>query len=259
VAETLEADLQLALELADEADRITMQHYQSEQLTIETKPDLSPVTEADRKTEQAIRQILQRQRPDPQVLGEEFGGDARSHATRWIIDPIDGTKRYMRGVPSFGTLLALEKDGELVIGVASAPALGRRWWAARGLGAFVNSTRMRVSKVQALKDAHIALASLDSWIARDQFAQLERIARGAWTSTGYGDFWVHMLVAEGAADAALEPAGEVWDFAALKVIVEEAGGRFTDFGGTSSASRGSALSSNAGPIHAELLALLGSG
>ena len=253
----LSENLQLALDLADAADRITMRYFQSDRLVVDTKPDMTPVTQADRETEQAIRRILEEKRPDHAVLGEEFGGGETARApVRWIIDPIDGTKRYMRGVPSFGTLLALEQAGELVIGVASAPALGRRWWAARGEGAFVNDRRLRVSQVKDLMAAHLALASLDSWLSQGLYGRLEGIASRAWTSTGFGDFWIHMLVAEGAAEAALEPAGALWDFAALKVIVEEAGGQFTDFRGNRVADGGSGLSSNGGPIHAELLSLL---
>jgi histidinol-phosphatase len=250
-------NLQLALELADAADRITMRYFQSDRLVIDTKPDMTPVTQADKEAEQAIRRILNEQRPEHAVLGEEFGGaESDKTTTRWIVDPIDGTKRYMRGVPSFGTLLALEESGELVLGVASAPALGRRWWAARGEGAFLNDRRIHVSQVKDVKDAHLALASLDSWLSRGLYGRLEPIASSAWSTTGYGDFWIHMLVAEGAADAALEPAGALWDFAALKVIVEEAGGKFTDFGGKPVADGGTGLSSNGGPIHAELLSLL---
>jgi histidinol-phosphatase len=252
----LEADLELALELADEADNISLNYFRSERLVIETKPDMTPVSQADREVEQTIRRILAETRPDDAILGEEYGGDALGSVRRWIVDPIDGTKRYIRGVPSFGTLLALERDADLVLGVVSAPALGRRWWAARGLGAFADGRRLRVSQVKRLGDAHIALASLDSWLSTGLFNRLEGIARNAWTSTGYGDFWIHMLVAEGAADAALEPAGAVWDFAPLKIIVEEAGGHFTDFGGARTASGGSGLSSNGGPIHAELLDML---
>lgn len=234
-----------------------MRYFQSDRLLIDTKPDLTPVTQADKEAEQAIRRILEEKRPEHAVLGEEFGGPTNTKTTtRWIIDPIDGTKRFMRGVPSFGTLLALEQSGELVLGVASAPALGRRWWAARGEGAFLNDRRIYVSQVKQLKDAHLALASLDSWLSQGLYGRLEGIASSAWSTTGFGDFWIHMLVAEGAADAALEPAGAVWDFAALKVIVEEAGGQFTDFGGNRVADGGTGLSSNGGPIHAELLSLL---
>lgn len=248
-------DLTLALELADAADRISLHYFRSERLVIDTKPDLTPVSQADKEVEQAIRRILQEQRPGHAVLGEEYGGDSAG-GPRWIVDPIDGTKRYIRGVPLFATLLALETDGDLVLGVVSAPALGRRWWAARGLGAFADGRPIQVSHIQQLGDAHISIASLDSWLTRGLFNRLEDIGQSVWSSTGYGDFLSHMLVAEGAAEAALEPAGELWDFAPLKVIVEEAGGRFTDFAGTVTAGGGNALSSNGGPIHAALLAKL---
>jgi len=213
---SLAANLDLALQLADEADRISLAHFQSADLVVETKLDMSPVTDVDRDR--------------------------------------------LRLVPKTGLsaeLLALEQQGEMVVGVVSAPALGRRWWAARGLGAFADGRPMRVSAVSRLADAHVSLASLDSWLARELFPPLEEIARRVWSSTGFGDFWSHMLVAEGTADAALEPAGAIWDFAPLKVIVEQAGGRFTDFGGASTAGGGSGLSSNGGPIHTELLAIVG--
>jgi histidinol-phosphatase len=251
----MQDDLDLALQLADEADRISLAHFRSEHLLIETKPDLSPVSEADREIEQMVRARIAAARPQHAVLGEEFGGEATA-AVRWIVDPIDGTKRYIRGVPLFGFLLALERDGDLVLGLVSAPALSRRWWAARGLGAFADGRPIHVSAIDQLSDAHISVASLDSWLARDKFRQLGEIASRVWSSTGYGDFWCHLLVAEGAADAAIEPAGAIWDFAPLKVIVEEAGGRFTDFSGTPTADGGSGLSSNGSAIHAELLALL---
>ena len=251
----MQDDLDLALQLADEADRISLAHFRSERLVIETKPDLTPVSQADREIEEMVRARIAAARPGHAVLGEEFGGKATA-SVRWIVDPIDGTKRYIRGVPLFGFLLALERDGELVLGVVSAPALGRRWWAARGLGAFADGKRINVSAVQQLSDAHISVASLDSWLARGKFRQLGDIASRVWSSTGYGDFWCHLLVAEGAADAAIEPAGAIWDFAPLKVIVEEAGGRFTDFSGAATADGGSGLSSNGSAIHAELLALL---
>jgi histidinol-phosphatase len=203
-----------------------------------------------------VRARIAAERPGHAVLGEEFGGEA-SASVRWIVDPIDGTKRFIRGVPLFAFLLALEREGELVLGVASAPALGRRWWAARGIGAFADGRPIRVSAIEHLRDAHISVASLDSWLARGRFNQLGEIASRVWSSTGYGDFWCHLLVAEGAADAAIEPAGAIWDFAPLKVIVEEAGGRFTDFNGVATADGGCGLSSNGGAIHTELLHLLG--
>jgi histidinol-phosphatase len=253
---SLEADLELALALADEADRISMAYFQSERLVVETKPDETPVTEADREVELAIRARLAAGRPDDGILGEEFGAPSTGSDARWIIDPIDGTKRFMRGVPTFGTLIALEVSSELVVGVVSAPALHRRWWAARGSGAFANGRGITVSRVQHLAEAHVAHASLDSWLESGRVPQLIDIARQAWSTTGAGDFWIHMLVAEGAADAALEPTAAIWDLAPLKVIVEEAGGRFTDFGGRSVAHGGTAVSSNGGPIHDEIIRLL---
>jgi histidinol-phosphatase len=252
----LEADLRLALELADLADAISTRYFQSDQLVVETKPDLSPVTRADREVELAIRQRLAEARPDHAVLGEEFGAQPASSGVRWIVDPIDGTKRYVRGVPLFATLLAQEREGEIVVGVASAPAFGRRWWAARGLGAFADGRRIQVSRVQQLGNAHVCHASLDSWLARSSIDHLANIARRAWSTTGYGDFWAHLLVAEGAVDAALEPQAEVWDLAPLKIIVEEAGGCLTDFSGEATAYGKNAVSSNGGPLHAEVLGLL---
>lgn len=255
IVSSLQDELQLALRLADAADRISLRYFRAEDLAVETKPDLTPVSQADREVEQSLRALLAESRPEHAVLGEEYGGDSSS-TVRWIIDPIDGTKRYVRGVPLYATLLALEVEGDLVLGVVSAPAFGRRWWAARGLGAFADGRPIRVSAVRQLSDAHISVASLDSWLARGLFTRLGEIASKVWSSTGYGDFWSHLLVAEGAADAALEPAGAIWDFAPLKVIVEEAGGRFTDFAGATTAAGGSGLSSNGTEIHRELLALL---
>jgi histidinol-phosphatase len=250
-----QGDLALALELADEADRISLAYFRSDRLVVDTKPDLTPVSQADKEVEQTIRSRLATLRPTHSVLGEEFGGETGSDY-RWIIDPIDGTKRYVRGVPVFATLLALEHLGSIVLGVVSAPALRRRWWAARGLGAYSDGRPIHVSAVQKLSDAHVSLASVENWLSRDLFAQLGRIAGGAWTTTGYGDFWCHLLVAEGVADASLEPAGAIWDFAPLKIIVEQAGGKFTDFTGQSTAATGNALASNGAPIHGELLQLL---
>ena len=232
----LQDELDLALELADEADRISLAHFRSERLLIETKPDMTPVSEADRQVEQAIRNHLSHARPDHAVLGEEFGG-VSSAAVRWVVDPIDGTKRYIRGVPLFATLIALEEEGELTLGVVSAPALGRRWWAARGLGAFADGRPIRVSAVQHLVDAHVSLASLDNWIGQGLFDQVGRIAGTAWTSTGYGDFWSHMLVAEGDRRGSWRPVHRL-------------------LGRVNRRRWLGAHSSNAGPIHAELLALL---
>jgi len=236
-------DLSLALALADAADAISLGRFRAHDLLVETKPDLTPVTEADRAVEAAIRSILARERPHDAVLGEEqgvSGGGTR----RWIVDPIDGTRNYSRGIPVWATLIALEEHGELRLGVVSAPALGRRWWAERGAGAFANGVRIGVSGVGSIHDAVLCFALEQP---------LPRIAQECWHVRGYGDFWAHMLVAEGAADGAIDAVGvKLWDLAAVQPIVEEAGGRFTDLDGVARADGGSAVSSN-GLLHAALL------
>src|SRR5215203_4702504 len=247
-------DLAFGLELADLADTITRERFQADDLIVETKPDLSPVTEADRAVEQALRKWIGEERPGHSVVGEEFGADQPGSA-RWILDPIDGTKNYVRGLPVWATLIGLERDGRVEVGVASAPVLHRRWWAARGEGSFVNGRRTRVSQIVQLSDAVLGYASLLSWEQHGLGEQFLNLARGCWRTRGFGDFWSHMLVAEGAADVAVEPEVEVWDLAALQVIVEEAGGRFTDLGGTPTPAGGSVVSSN-GLLHDQVLATL---
>jgi histidinol-phosphatase len=250
-------DLRLALELADLADTITLERFRASDLVVETKPDLTPVSEADRAVEQLLRKRIGEERPDHAVLGEEFGvagGDQRA-AARWIIDPIDGTKNYVRGIPVFATLIALERDGELAVGVASAPALGRRWWAARGAGAFANGARLRVSRVARLEDAQLGHSSVSSWRDHglmDRFLELER---RCWRGRGFGDFWTHVMVAEGAVDVAAEPEVSLWDVAAVQLIVEEAGGRFSNLAGVPRPDGGSAVSTN-GLLHDQVLEIL---
>ena len=180
---------------------------------------------------------------------------ARMAAARWILDPIDGTKNYLRGIPVWATLIALERDGRVELGVVSAPALHRRWWAARGEGAFVNGRRIHVSQVAELSDAVLSYASLTSWEEHGLGEQILSLARGCWRTRAFGDFWSHMLVAEGAVDVAVEPEVSLWDLAALQVIVEEAGGRFTDLGGTPTAAGGSSVSTN-GLLHDRVLSTL---
>jgi histidinol-phosphatase len=248
------ADLSFALDLADLADAITTERFQAADLVVETKPDLSPVTEADRAVEQALRKRIGEERPGHRVVGEEFGADDPGGA-RWILDPIDGTKNYLRGLPVWATLIALEREGRVELGVVSAPALARRWWAARGHGAFVNGRRIHVSKVADLSDAVLSYASLTSWEQHGLGDQFLALARSCWRTRGFGDFWSHMLVAEGAADLAVEPEVELWDLAAPQVIVEEAGGRFTDLGGTPTPAGGSVVSTN-GLLHDRVLATL---
>jgi len=250
----MHADLSFALELADLADAITTERFQAADLAVETKPDLSPVTEADRAVEQVLRKRIGEDRPGHGVVGEELGADGQGSA-RWILDPIDGTKNYLRGLPVWATLIALERGGRVEVGVVSAPALHRRWWAARGQGAFVNGGRIRVSQVADLGDAVLSYASLLSWEQHGLGEQFLTLARSCWRTRGFGDFWSHMLVAEGAADLAVEPEVELWDLAAPQVIVEEAGGRFTDLGGIPTPAGGSVVSTN-GLLHDRVLTTL---
>jgi histidinol-phosphatase len=250
----VDADVAFALALADLADSISLRRFRASDLVVETKPDLTPVTEADRAVEEALRARIAELRPGEAVVGEEFGADGGG-STRWIIDPIDGTKNYARGVPVWGTLIALERNGAVVLGVASAPALGHRWWAARGAGAFADGSRMRVSGVSELGDATMSYTSL-SWYAKREIPPgFLELARRCWRSRGFGDFWQHMLVADGSIEIAIDPEVAVWDVAAVQVIVEESGGRFSDLDGAPRADGGSGLSSN-GLLHDEVLALL---
>ena len=253
-------DLALALELADVADAITMARFRAADLVVETKPDLTPVSEADRAVEQAMREHLASRRPDDTVFGEEYGGAAPSGAgggtatRRWIVDPIDGTKGYVRGMQVWGTLLALEDAGEMVVGVVSAPAMGRRWWAARGSGAFTtdvagaDSRPIRVSAIRELADAQMCFGGHEEWRQSGRLEVLLTLSERCWRTRGYGDFWQYMLVAEGAAEIALDPTVALWDVAAPMVIVQEAGGRFTDFSGAVTAAGGDGIGSN-GHVH----------
>ncbi len=253
----MNADLELALELADEADALTLGRFRAADLVVDTKPDLTPVSEADRAVEERLRRHLARARPGHGVLGEEMGDHAGAAiGWRWVVDPIDGTKNYVRGVPVWATLIALQHAGRTVVGVVSAPALGRRWWAARGEGAFADGDRVRVSEVAALADASLSYASLTGWEAAGRGEAFLALARRFWRTRAYGDFWSHVLVAEGAVDVAAEPEVTLWDLAALQVIVEEAGGRFTDLNGRPTAAGGSAVTSN-GRLHEQVLAVLG--
>ncbi|MGE0880206.1 MAG: inositol monophosphatase family protein [Acidimicrobiia bacterium] len=249
-------DLALALELADIADAVTLPRFRSRDLGVGTKADTTWVTEADTGSEAAVRAALAKARPDHAVLGEEEGlignPDARY---RWIIDPIDGTSSYVRGLPIWASLIALECEGQIVLGVASAPALGRRWWASRGNGAFADGERIRVSGTDRIEQCHLGHASIASWEQHGRGAQFQALANRVWRSRGVGDFWMHTLVAEGVFDVACEPIVSLWDLAAVQVIVEEAGGTFTNLAGEARADGGSAVSSN-GLLHAAVLAAL---
>ncbi|HKE99452.1 MAG TPA: histidinol-phosphatase [Actinomycetes bacterium] len=250
----METDLELALTLADHADRISLPRFGASDLIVQTKPDMSPVTDTDRAVEEALRALLASERPTDTVVGEEFGDDGGT-GTRWILDPIDGTKNFIRGVPVWGTLIAVERDGELVVGVVTAPAMGRRWWAARGAGAYADGRPIRVSRVRALADAHLSHASFVSWERHGRGERFLGLARRVWRTRGFGDFWQHMLVAEGGVDVAVEPEVELWDLAPIQVIVEEAGGRFSDLSGTPRPDGGNAVTTN-GLLHEEVLAAL---
>jgi histidinol-phosphatase len=218
---------------------------------------MTPVTDADRAVEALVAERLASARPKHAIVGEEFGVQGSAGArTRWIVDPIDGTKNYIRGIPVFATLLAVEVDGEMAVGVASAPALGRRWYAARGEGAFADGTRIVVSQVADMAAARLSHSGLEGWEAAGRMAQFIDLAGAVAHTRGFGDFWHHMLVAQGSLEMALEPEVSLWDLAALKVIVEEAGGRFTDLEGVSTAAGGNVLSSN-GLLHDEALARIG--
>ena len=206
-------DLAFALSLADDADTIAMARFRAADLRVETKPDLTPVSEADRLVESTLRGRIAQERPGEAVLGEEEGGDDTSG---WILDPIDGTRNYTRGIPVWATLIAYAER----IAVVSAPALGRRWWAERGSGAFADGEPIHVSGVGRLEDATVLYG-----LERPPPAR----AYDAWHVRGFGDFWAHMLVAEGAADAAFDASGlKIWDWAPMKIVVEEAGGRYQD-------------------------------
>jgi histidinol-phosphatase len=248
-------DLALALELADLADGLTLPRFKAADLAVETKPDLTPVSEADRAVERAVRERLARERPDEPVFGEEEGGDAGAADATWIVDPIDATKNYVRGIPVYATLIALARGGEPTVGVVSAPALGRRWWAVRGEGAFADGRRIRVSKIARLDDAVMTYTSAADFRRRGLGDAFDRLTARVWAPRGYGDFWQYMLLAEGSVDVAVESVAELWDLAAPQVIVEEAGGTFTDVTGRRTAAGGNCVASN-GLLHEETLAVL---
>jgi len=245
----VDADLRYALELADAADALTLPRFRATDLQVETKSDLSPVTDADRAVERMVRERVARDRPGEGVLGEEEGDDGG--AVRWIVDPIDGTKNFSRGIPVWATLVALEREGRIVCGVASAPALGHRWWAARGEGAWRDGERLEVSRIASLEEATVSCSR--SGLGDPKLLDL---VRRAWHGQQYGDFWAHMLVAEGAVEVSVEHELSPWDNAALQVIVEEAGGRFSDLRGEARIDGGSGVSTN-GLLHDEVIALLG--
>ncbi|GAA3972971.1 histidinol-phosphatase [Streptomyces marokkonensis] len=256
-------DLRLAHVLADAADAATMERFKALDLKVETKPDMTPVSEADKAAEELIRGHLSRARPRDAVLGEEYGVEGTG-PRRWIIDPIDGTKNYVRGVPVWATLISLTEAGEggyqPVVGLVSAPALGRRWWAVKDHGAFTgrsltSASRLRVSQVSELSDASFAYSSLQGWEEQGRLDGFLDLTREVWRTRAYGDFWPYMMVAEGSVDICAEPELSLWDMAANSIIVTEAGGTFTGLDGRPGPNSGNAAASN-GRLHDELLGYL---
>jgi histidinol-phosphatase len=251
-------DVTLALQLADRADALTLDRFGALDLRIETKPDLTPVTDADRSAEELLRGLLAEHRPDDAVLGEEYGGTAAFEGRQWVLDPIDGTKNFVRGVPVWATLIALLQDGIPVVGVVSAPAMQRRWWAGTGEGAFTSFRGDRraisVSGVDEIESASLSFSDLTTgWDERrSRFLDL---TDAVWRARGYGDFWSYCLVAEGAVDIAVEPEVKLWDLAPLDVLVREAGGSFTNVDGAGGPHGGSAVATN-GLLHQRVLTSL---
>ncbi|UED84276.1 histidinol-phosphatase [Streptomyces profundus] len=256
-------DLRLAHVLADAADATTMGRFKALDLKVETKPDMTPVSDADRAAEELIRSSLRRARPRDAVSGEEYGSEGHG-PRRWVIDPIDGTKNYVRGVPVWATLIALLERGEggdeAVVGVVSAPALQRRWWAVLGGGAWTgrsltSASRLRVSGVRSLADASFSYSSLGGWADRGMLGGFLDLTQSCWRTRAYGDFWSYMMVAEGAVDVCAEPELSLWDMAAPSIVVREAGGVFTGLDGVSGPHGVDAAASN-GLLHEELLGYL---
>lgn len=245
---SIATDLRLALEAADAADAATMRRFRATDLAVEHKVDETPVSEADRAAEVAIRAHLGRVVPGDAVLGEEYGASGVPGGRRWIIDPIDATMNYVRGVPVWATLIALEDEEGIAIGVVSAPALGCRWWGGRGLGAWSGGRRIAVSAVDRITDAHLSINSIVTHEQQGLGPQILALSRRCARTRGFGDFWSFMLLAEGAVDLVVEPVAAVWDLAPLLVIVEEAGGRFTDLSGHRTIAGGNAVASN-GRLH----------
>ena len=254
-------DLALALLVADRADAITMDRFNARDLVVETKPDLTPVSDADKAVERMIRDLVAEQRPGDGVLGEEYPELVGSGGRRWIVDPVDGTKNFVRGVPVWSTVIGLQDEtGRIVVGVVSAPALGRRWWATLGGGAWVNEPggveprRLQVSQVSSLADASLSYSDTQ-WVPADRQDQWDALRGAVWRNRAYGDFWSHLLVAEGAVDIAAEPELNLYDVAGVAVIVTEAGGRFTGVNGHDGPQHGSGISTN-GLLHDAVLDLL---
>lgn len=253
-------DLRLAHILADSVDRQTLQRFQSQDFSVDQKPDLTPVTDADREAEQLIRAQLARVRTRDAVLGEEFGESGSSNR-QWVIDPIDGTKNFVRGVPVWATLIALVENNVPKVGVVSAPALNRRWWGITGGGAYTGRSlaqakRISVSQVDRLENASFSYSSMTGWKELGRREKFLELTDQVWRTRAYGDFWSYCMVAEGSVDIAAEPELNLYDMAALVPIVTEAGGKFTSLSGEDGPHGGNALASN-GLLHDQALSYLG--
>lgn len=252
---TFQADLELAQELADVADAISLERFRALDLKVESKPDRSPVTDADRSVEQALKAVLAAKAPNDALIGEEYGNsDAKQGSNRtWIIDPIDGTANYLRGVPVWASLIALAVDGKPVVSVVSAPAMGRRWWAAPEIGAFTRDIdgsvrKLSVSGINELAHASLSYNNLQLWDQAGKAQQLIEFSRKIWRTRAYGDFWSYMLLAEGALEIVTENDLKIYDIAALVPIVEQAGGEFSALEGPLTADTSSVLATN-GKLH----------
>lgn len=258
---TFSDDLALALRLADDADAQALTRFEASDLSVSEKPDMTPVSDADLSCERALRARLADERPGDAVLGEEFGGDTAFEGRQWVIDPIDGTKNYVRNVPVWATLIALLEDGVPVVGVVSAPALGRRWYASLGGGAWRTTNyapeprRIQVSRVAELGNSSVSFSSLTGWRDRGLREEFVALTDAAWRLRGFGDFFSYCLVAEGAVDVAVEPEVSLWDLAALDILVREAGGTFSSIEGQAGPHGGSAVASN-GLLHDAVLSRL---
>ncbi|MDN5763621.1 MAG: histidinol phosphatase [Microlunatus sp.] len=249
-------DLRLAHLLADDADSITTSRFKALDLHVTAKPDLTPVTDADTAVEEALRRSLSRARPRDAVHGEELA-DTGWGPRRWVIDPIDGTKNFVRGVPVWATLIALMINDEVAVGVVSAPALNRRWWASLGGGAYagkslMSATPCRVSDVATIEDASLSFSALTGWVEAGHGQQFVDLMRRCWRTRAYGDFWSYMLLAEGGVDIACEPELALHDMAACSVVVTEAGGQFTDLNAVPGPRGEGAVATN-GRLHSAVL------
>ncbi len=252
-------DLDFCQKLADFADEISMARFGALDLKIETKPDLTPVSDADKKVEEELRKLILDYSSTDSIVGEEFGVEGNSNR-EWILDPIDGTKNFVRGVPFWGTLIALKIDNKVQVGMVSAPALGRRWFGALGLGSYLRTNtnnfkkerKLEVSKISKIEDAYFGYSSQERWAKRHQEENFEKLLKKVWRARGFGDFIIHMMVAEGALDFSMEPKLAIWDMAALIPIITEAGGTTTSLEGGDPLVDLSLVTSN-GLLHQEVL------